>query len=140
MYLFYYDVIFFFPLKSKVDNNTPGAGRLNVPLGLYVGCLCPFLLLCRPSSSCGFCTKPALIVQTHSDLSVLYSHDFPGLTMEQFVLYCLVCYCFLGVSFINFTFYPVHLVQYSSHRFSFMNERFLLLDYQRSLLSKEMIL
>lgn len=43
MYLFYYGIIFFFPLKSEVDNNALGAGGMNLPIGLYVGCVCPFL-------------------------------------------------------------------------------------------------
>ena len=93
---------FFFPLKSKVGNNTPRADGLKLPMGLHIGGLCPgFSLFCpaviqtimRPGSRGSFYTTPPL-VQTPADLSVLYSCGFHDLDNGAISPLLCVCCCF----------------------------------------------
>lgn len=85
MYLFYDGIIFFFPLKSEVDNNALGAGGLNLPIGLYICWVClPFSV---------YYSGLAQAVASTQSLYVLFrpilfctSLTFMAHTVEQFVL------------------------------------------------------
>ena len=127
---------FLFPLKSEVGSNTTGADGLNLPLGLHTCWVSlpqflTFLSRCCNPGYCKaqlrhcFCATPPPVVQAHTDLSVLYSCGFHDLDNGAISFVLLVCYCSLSVDFSNFAFSTlVHWVQYSPHRFSFMDKRF----------------